>query len=106
MLADLRRAGIVRARRGPDGGWSLARPASAITFADVIRAIDGTLVNVAGTRPEKLTYTGSATGLKTALIAVRAAEREVLESISLADGVSEQFPPSVRRLLDNPNAWH
>ena len=63
-------------------------------------------VNVAGTRPEKLTYTGSATGLKTALIAVRAAEREVLESISLADGVSEQFPPSVKRLLDNPNAWH
>ena len=106
VLADLRRAGIVKARRGPDGGWSLARAASAIRFADVIRAIDGTLVNVAGTRPEKLSYTGSATGLKTALIAVRAAEREVLESISLADGVSEQFPPSVRRLLDNPNAWH
>ena len=72
----------------------------------MIRAIDGTLVNVAGTRPEKLSYPGSAGGLKTALIAVRAAEREVLESISLADGVSEQFPPRVQQLLENPNAWH
>lgn len=106
VMADLRRAGVVKARRGPDGGWSLARPASAISFADVIRAIDGTLVNVAGTRPEKLSYTGSATGLRTALIAVRAAEREVLEAISLADGVSEQFPPRVQQLLENPNAWH
>jgi DNA-binding IscR family transcriptional regulator len=83
-----------------------SRPATAISFADVIRAIDGTLVNVAGTRPEKLSFPGSAGGLKTALIAVRAAEREVLESISLADGVSEQFPPRVQELLQNPNAWH
>ena len=71
----------------------------------MIRAIDGTLVNVAGTRPEKLSYRGPAAGLKTALIAVRAAEREVLESISLADGVNEQFPDPVQRLLANPNAW-
>ena len=106
VLADLRRAGLVKARRGPDGGWSLARAASAISFTDVIRAIDGTLVNVAGTRPEKLSYPGSAAGLKTALIAVRAAEREVLEAISLADGVSETFPGPVERLLANPNAWH
>ena len=105
VMADLRRAGIVKARRGADGGWSLARDASAISFADVIRAIDGTLVNVAGTRPEKLSYRGPAAGLKTALIAVRAAEREVLESISLADGVNEQFPDPVQRLLANPNAW-
>ena len=28
VMADLRRAGIVKARRGADGGWSLAREAT------------------------------------------------------------------------------
>lgn len=104
-LAELRRAGLVIARRGVDGGWSLARPAAEISLADVIRAIDGTLVNVAGTRPEALSYAGAAEGLRTALIAVRAAEREVLESVSLADTVAGTFPERVEQLLSNPSAW-
>ncbi len=105
-LAELRRAGLVVARRGVDGGWSLARPAAAISLADVIRAVDGTLVNVAGTRPEQLAYPGAAEGLRTALIAVRAAEREVLEQISLADAVAGTYPERVKQLLANPSAWH
>ena len=46
ILLELRRAGIVASHRGPDGGHSLARPADAITVADVIRAVDGPLVSV------------------------------------------------------------
>jgi Rrf2 family protein len=102
VLAELRRGGIVKARRGPEGGWTLAREAAAITLADVIRAVDGTLANVAGTRPEKLKYTGAAEGLRSALVAVRAAEREVLESISLAGAVSGKLPAKVRLLLKTP----
>jgi Rrf2 family protein len=64
VLAELRRGGIVKARRGPEGGWTLAREATAISLADVIRAVDGTLANVAGTRPEKLKYKGAAEGLR------------------------------------------
>ena len=105
VLAELRRGGIVKARRGVDGGWTLAKSAREISIADVIRAVDGTLANVAGTRPEKLSYKGAAKGLRTALIAVRAAEREILEGISLADAVAERFPSRVRRLLDDPTAW-
>ncbi len=105
VLAELRRGGIVKARRGVDGGWTLAKSARTISLADVIRAVDGTLANVAGTRPEKLSYNGAAKGLRTALIAVRAAEREILEGISLADAVDERFPARVRRLLANPSAW-
>jgi len=40
ILTQLRRAGLVRSQRGPDGGFWLARPASDISLADVIRAID------------------------------------------------------------------
>lgn len=39
VLATLVRAGIVEAREGREGGYRLARPASAITLADVYRAI-------------------------------------------------------------------
>ncbi|MEI6270842.1 MAG: Rrf2 family transcriptional regulator [Chloroflexota bacterium] len=105
VLAELRRGGIVKARRGPEGGWTLAKSPKEISLADVIRAVDGTLANVAGTRPEKLLYKGAAKGLRSALVAVRAAEREVLESISLADAVGERFSARVKRLLDDPKAW-
>ena len=41
VFASLRRAGIVRSVKGPQGGYYLARPASQITVSDIIRAIDG-----------------------------------------------------------------
>jgi len=43
ILTHLRRSNIVRSQRGPDGGFWLARPASEISLADIIRAIDGLL---------------------------------------------------------------
>ena len=52
ILTELRRAGIVRTRRGADGGYQLARPAAEITVADVLRAVEGPLAAVQGTRPE------------------------------------------------------
>ena len=55
ILVELRRAGIVSSQRGGGGGYRLARPASAITPADVIRALDGPLADVVGgTLPEEI----------------------------------------------------
>jgi len=105
ILAALRRATLVRARRGPEGGWTLARPAREIRLADVIRAVDGALTDVAGTRPEHLTYSGPAEGLQPVLVALRAAERQILDDVTLADVVAQRFPARVRRLLDDPHSW-
>ena len=52
ILGELRRGGLLRSQRGPDGGYRLARPAGDISIADVIRALDGELANVRGSRPE------------------------------------------------------
>jgi Rrf2 family protein len=41
ILGDLRRAGLVHAKRGGQGGFWLARPADAITVADVVRVLAG-----------------------------------------------------------------
>jgi Rrf2 family protein len=105
ILLELKHAGIVRSQRGPDGGYALARPATEIALADVIRAVDGPLANVRGDRPENTTYTGVAEPLTTVWIAVRAALREILEATTLADVVSAELPERVRRLAADPEAW-
>jgi len=43
ILLELSRRGVVVSRRGKFGGYVLARPAQDITFAEVIRVIDGPL---------------------------------------------------------------
>ncbi len=41
IFQRLRRAHLVEARRGPRGGYRLARPASEITLRDVVEAVEG-----------------------------------------------------------------
>jgi Rrf2 family protein len=105
ILAELRTAGIVRSRRGVDGGYQLARPAGAVTVADVIRAIDGPLANIAGSRPEDVEYHGAAVALRQTWVALRATMRSVLEDISLADLSSGTLPPAVDALTRGEDAW-
>ncbi|HVL55717.1 MAG TPA: Rrf2 family transcriptional regulator [Burkholderiaceae bacterium] len=40
LFAQERRSGVVRSRRGPGGGYTLGRPASELSVADIIRAVD------------------------------------------------------------------
>ncbi len=42
IFHELKRAGIVAAKRGPAGGYLLARHPAEVTFGDVIRALEGT----------------------------------------------------------------
>ena len=42
ILQQLVRARILQSKRGPRGGFSLARPATKITLLDVIEAVEGT----------------------------------------------------------------
>jgi Rrf2 family cysteine metabolism transcriptional repressor len=41
IIADLRAAGLVTARRGRRGGYALARPPAAITMGEVVRLLEG-----------------------------------------------------------------
>ena len=41
VFAALRRAEVVRSRRGAAGGYALARPAAEITVLEVVAALDG-----------------------------------------------------------------
>jgi Rrf2 family protein len=84
ILADLRRVGLVASRRGPDGGWWLARPSGEITVADAVRAVDGPLAHVSEVShlsPDLAT----AQSLSSVWVAVQSRVREVLEGVTLAD---------------------
>ncbi|HEY3010278.1 MAG TPA: Rrf2 family transcriptional regulator [Micromonosporaceae bacterium] len=105
VLADLRRAGLIRAQRGADGGYALARAPGDVTVGAVLRAIDGPLAGVRGLRPEETRYDGAAEHLPQLWVAVRAAVRDVVDEVSLADVVGGALPAHVRRLTERPGAW-
>ncbi len=106
ILLDMKQAGLIRSRRGPVGGYWLAKPGAEIMVADVIRAVEGPLATVRGDRPEELDYHGASGPLQDVWVALRANIRAVLEEVSLADIVDKSLPEPVVALTRDPAAWH
>ncbi len=105
ILGDLRTAGLVLSRRGAEGGYSLTRPPVEISVAEVLRAVEGPLAAVQGTRPEGLHYQGAAARLPEVWVALRSNLRAVLERVTLADLASGDLPESVVALTAGVDAW-
>jgi Rrf2 family protein len=105
IFAELRTAGLVQSRRGAEGGYRLAQSADEITVADVIRAVDGPLANIAGDRPEDVEYSGAAVALRDVWVALRATMRMVLEGVTLADVASGRLPDAVAEMIKDEDAW-
>jgi Rrf2 family protein len=105
ILTELRRAGIVRTRRGAEGGYQLARPAAEISVADVLRAVEGPLAAVQGVRPDELAYGGAAERLPEVWVALRASLRDVLEHVTLADIARGRLPAVVKERTRPKDAW-
>jgi len=105
ILRDLRRGGFVLSQRGAIGGYRLARPASQITVAEVMRTLDGPLAEVRGARPEQQTYEGSAAGLQDVWVAVRSSLRSVLDHVTIGQIASGSLPTAVTRHTKDAAAW-
>jgi Rrf2 family protein len=89
ILFDLRQAGLVQSRKGPSGGYRLARPASEIMVGTVVRALDGPLAPIAcasRTAFEACTDCGDIRlcPVRQIMVRVRDAIAGVLDSTSLA----------------------
>ena len=59
IFQRLRRAGIVGSKRGPGGGYSLARPATELTLRHVVEAVEGSLVEALDLEPGEVGEAGS-----------------------------------------------
>jgi len=105
ILGELRHAGVVRSHRGAEGGFRLAKPATEVTVADVIRAVEGPLASVRGAPPEESSYAGAASSLPRVWIAVRVNLRRVVEQVTIADIASAKLPAAIDKLAEEPGAW-
>lgn len=105
ILAQLTRSGVLLAKRGVNGGYMLGRPATEISVADVIRAVDGPLAGVRGQRPENVDYPSSSTALRDVWVAARASLRAVLEGTTVDQIAHGVLSRDVVELLDGPGAW-
>lgn len=95
ILLELRKEGLVVSHRGKHGGYALARTPQKISFADVIRVIDGPLAFTPCTSktayercedcPDEATC-----AIRKPLKAARAASAQVLEQSNLAEAAGLQ----------------
>jgi Rrf2 family protein len=96
VLGQLRDAGLVHSMRGHDGGWALSRLPTAITLADVWRALGERLDVASGLGPENPTDCAVERALHGcwdhAVAAAEAALLARLATVSL-DQMSHGVPP-------------
>ena len=93
ILVDLKRRGIVRSQRGRAGGYFIGRSPKDISFADVIRTIDGPLalapcVSVTAYHKCDDCMDEATCSIRKVLMAARDATAEVLESRTIAQAAA------------------
>jgi Rrf2 family protein len=101
ILLDLKRRGILTSLRGKHGGYTLGRPAGKISFAEVIRAIDGPLAlspcaSVTAYRRCADCVDEETCAIRKVLLAARDATASVLESRMIGDAVPQSVPAAKR----------
>lgn len=92
ILAELGTRGLVVGKRGPSGGYHLARPAAEVSFADILRAIDGPLAlapcaSLTAYRQCSDCSSVETCAIRPVLLAVRDTTALLLEGMSLAEAV-------------------
>lgn len=90
ILLNLNKAGLVQSRRGQRGGYALLKPASQISFAQVLRLIDGPIAPLPCLSLIAYRKCADCTNeadceIRQVFAAVAEASREVLEKASIAD---------------------
>ena len=86
VFASLRRAGIVKSVKGPQGGYLLKRPASEITVAEIVRALDGSFHVEEEIESPDCTVHGITDSIQRLVInSINEELDEVLEGVTLAD---------------------
>jgi Rrf2 family protein len=85
VVGDLRQGGLVRSRRGCEGGYWIGRDAAEITLAQVVAAVDGELLTINGEPPAEVGYPQPAQRIAGLWLAVHARTEELLSGVTIAD---------------------
>jgi Rrf2 family protein len=95
ILLELRKSGLLDSRRGKSGGYRLAKPASEISFGEVIRIVDGPLAPLpcasrTSFRPCMDCTNVEDCSVRWLMLRVRDATSEILDNCSLADALKQR----------------
>jgi Rrf2 family protein len=103
IFQDLKKAGILGSKRGPRGGYHLARPAEQIRLGDVFRALEGPIVVL---QPED--SPGGKAGVDATAAVFRdlaGAIEKCFDSLSIADVCEQGASLGVRRKAREPSTY-
>lgn len=108
ILGDLRNAGIVFSKKGPGGGYTLARAPSDIKVGDVIRTIDGPLAPISCASHTAYQPCRDCKSVKSCTVRlmmgkVRDAMSEVLDRLTIADMAAMADGSNVALLKRRPS---
>lgn len=117
ILLELRRHGLVKSRKGPSGGYALARPADEISIGSCVRLLDGPLAPIGCASRTAFTPCVdcddiSGCLIRKAMTEVRDAVSDILDARTLADlakgderdhRFADGLPMSTGRAIGNHN---
>jgi Rrf2 family cysteine metabolism transcriptional repressor len=96
IAGQLRRAGLVASRMGVKGGYTLARRPGAISMADIVRSLEGSLAPVSclaeGGGPGECTHADAPCSAHAFWEQLQGTITATLESVSVADLMKEGQP--------------
>jgi FeS assembly SUF system regulator len=91
VLKQLAREGLLESQRGAKGGYSLARPASRISVAKVIDALEGPVaITECAQGPSVCSHEGTC-AVRDPVHVINGVVREALATVSLADLIDPAF---------------
>ncbi len=90
IMVELRNDGLVRSKKGPGGGYALARPARDISIGQIVRLLDGPLAPIrcasrSAYRACDDCVSVAQCGVRIAMLEVRDAMAAVLDNTSLEE---------------------
>jgi Rrf2 family protein len=96
IAGQLRRAGLVTSRMGVKGGYTLARQPAAISMADIVRSLEGTLAPVSclaeGGGPGECTHADTPCSAHAFWEKLQGSITSTLQSVTVADLMQEAQP--------------
>lgn len=94
LLISLRRAGLLKSQRGPQGGHMLARPASQISMYDVIVALEGVTAPIECVPSPSMCQLSPGCGMRDVWVQIEEFARDLLSKTTLDDLAQRHRAPS------------
>ena len=104
IFQRLRRARLVTGKRGPGGGYVLARPAAEITLREIVEAVEGPIARRLAAGPPPRESTPYRPGFLWAELAERL--ESALEDVTLERLCRRAAAGAVRRADAESRMWH